>query len=144
MEGWGESGGGVRDGLIDGPYYQSTMLELLDYAVIFAVTVLSFSLTAYLSYRIVKPKAVRALNGYMVTAGNRIQKEMRKMGEEALEGIDLGAISGALGGGESGGAGLGQLAGMFGGGLEELAPLIQLLGGLGGKQTTKGKEKIGL
>ena len=101
-------------------------------------------LSAYIVYLVIKPKLKATIRGYIPTFSRVIQTEMSKMAENALEGVDLGAIAGQLGGGEGEGNPLAAISGVLGGGGGGIEDILKLLLTFSGKQTTKGKGKIGL
>ncbi len=89
--------------------------------------------SAYIVYMIVKPKAEQLVSRYSNTIPGRIKKELNSFFKEATENLDLGAIGGALGGGEGADKTFGAVAGLLGGGSGGIGELLGLLSKLGGK-----------
>ncbi len=107
------------------------MLTLIDYAVIVLLTTLTGLLSAYIVYRVIKPRLQATIRGYIPVIGKTIRSEMGKVAENALEGVDLGAIAGQIGG-EGGGLGdIGKMLSSGGGGFGEILKLLSAFGGKG-------------
>ncbi len=128
--------------LVPDPYYLSIMvLTLWDYGVIVILTTLTGLLSAYIVYRVIKPRLQATIRGYIPVVTKSIKRSMGEIAAEAAENFDLSSITG---GGEGEGNPLGALSGLLGGGSGGIGDLLGLLGQFTGKQTTKGKGKMGL
>ncbi len=120
------------------------MITPIEWA-IFAVLTLGTGLgSAYIVYLVIKPRLQATIRGYLPAITKSIKRSMAETVSEAAEGLDLGSLAGALGGGEGAVGGLGAIGDMLGGGSGGIGDLLKLLSSFGGKETTKGKGKIGL
>lgn len=119
------------------------MVTGIEWGILSGITLLTGLLSAWIVYRVIRKGLKATINGYIPVVGKTIRSEMRTFMDEALEGVDMGAVAGSLGGSSGG---LGDIAGMLGGGDGGLGQLLQLFTQFsgGGKQTTKGKGKMGL
>lgn len=105
------------------------MVTGIEWGILSGITLLTGLLSAYIVYRVIRKGLKATINGFIPVVTKSIGKKMEKMGAEALEGIDLGALG--AGGGDSGG--LGDIAGLLGGGGGDLGSLIQLFTQFTGK-----------
>ncbi len=130
--GWKGGGVGWGCGMVLIPVFHTVylVLTLLDYGVIVLLTTLTGLLSAYIVYRVIKPRLQATIRGYIPVIGKTIRSEMSNMAEKALEGVDLGDIASKIGGGLGG---LGDIAGLLGGGGGGLGDLLKLLGQFSGK-----------
>lgn len=119
------------------------MLTLLDYGVIVLLTTLTGLLSAYIVYRVIKPRLQATIRGYIPVVTKSIKRNMGEILKDATENIDLGAIAGSLGSGGAGEGGLGDIAGLLGGGGGGLGDLLGLLSQFGGQRTKKGGHSPG-
>ncbi len=118
-----------------------TYIELLFLIVLATATVL---LTPIAGYYLLRLRIKKIVRGYIPTITKSIAKQMSKEGQKLLEGVDLGAIAGQLGGDGGEGNPLGAISGLLGGGGGGIGDLLKLLSAFSGKQTTKGTGKMGL
>lgn len=109
------------------------VLTGLEWAGIAALTTLTGLLSAFIVYRVIKPGLKKAINGYIPVVANAVQSTLGKSIEKATEGLDFGAIRGALGGGEGEENPLGAISGLLGGGSGGIGDLLKLLAQFGGK-----------
>jgi len=119
------------------------VLTGLEYVFLAGLTTLTGLLSAYIVYRVIRINLKRTINGFIPVVGNVIRSEMGKFTEEALEGVDLGALSGQLGGEGGDLGGLGNIAGLLGGGGSGLGELIKLFSAFGGQKAQKGGHNPG-
>ncbi len=117
-------------------------LELVDFAVLSAITTLTTLLGLYIGLRVAKPRLKRFMEGQRLSITNQVTKTIA----DVVENIDVGEILGGLGGGGEGGNPLGALAGLLGGGGKGLEGTMSALAALGGgdAKQLKGKGKMGL
>ena len=122
------------------------VLTFLEYGVLALLTTLTGLLSAYIVYRVIRPRLKNTIQGYIPVMVNAVSKKMGKMGEEAIEGLDLTGITAQLGGGEGDLGGLAAIQGLLGGSggsLGGLGEIIKLLGAFGGQKGQKGGHNPG-
>ncbi len=116
--------------LISAFHTYSSMLTLIDYGIIVLLTTLTGLLSAYIVYRVIKPRLQATIRGYVPVITKSIKRSMGEIAAEAAENFDLSAITGA---GEGEGNPLGAISGLLGGGSGGIGDFLKLLSTFSGK-----------
>lgn len=119
------------------------MVTGLEWGILTGITLLTGLVSAYIVYRVIRKGLKATVNGYIPVIGKAVRSEMKTFASEALENVDIGAIAGQLGGGESDTGGLGALSGILGGGSGGLGDLLGLLTQFSSAKTKKGGHNPG-
>ena len=109
------------------------MVTLVEWGLFAMLTTLTGLLSAFIVWKVIQPGLERFVARKEKTIPAQMKKQLKDFMDESLEGVDLGAVAGQLGGGGGDLSGLGDIAGMLGGDSSGLGTLIQLLGQFTGK-----------
>ncbi len=128
----GESGRGEWGVLFIEPFYPIYyVLTLMEWGILALLTTLTGLLSAFIVWKAIQPGLERFVADKERTIPAQMKKQLKSFMDEQLEGVDVGAIAGQIGGE---GGGLGDIAGLLGGkggGLGDLLKLFMQFSGKG-------------